>query len=240
MPSHILTVYRGSDPSKKFIAKKVHKKSDELNILKHLNDSIPKPENIISLHDSFRTKSTLWAILPKMISLTGARFHGGVAQVCWGLINGVAYLHKFYIAHGDIKPDNLVVDNNFCLKIIDFDVAMQVKDEDELVEGQCGTKGWMAPEIEDEVMYSPIKADRWSAGKVLLYLLGKFSEDMVLKTTARKLTAHNPRQRPSMFQVAASHPDMANVAVGKKALRDTAEVDVENVPHALHTFSTLS
>jgi hypothetical protein len=73
----------------------------------------------------------------------------------------------------------------------------------------------MAPEIEERSMYSPIKADRWSAGKVLLYLLEKFGEDMVLKTTARKLTAYNPGQRPSMIQVAASLSDVANVAVEK-------------------------
>jgi serine/threonine protein kinase len=234
MPSHILTVYRRSNPSKKFIAKKIHEDSDELDILRHLNTSQLKSEHIISLHDSFQTQSTSWAILPKMISLPGGRLHGIVDQVCWGLINGVPYLHKFYIAHGDIKPDNLVVDRNFCLKIIDFDVAMQVEDEDELVEGQRGTKGWMAPEIEEKSMYSPIKADRWSTGKVLLYLLEKFrEEDMVLETTARRLIVHNPGQRLSMLRVAASPSnvvDVADVAVGKKALRSpTADVDVENM-----------
>ena len=87
-----------------------------------------------------------------------------------GLIQGVAYLHKFCIAHRDIKPDNLVVDRNFPLKIIDFDFAMQVEGEDDVVDGQCGTEGWMAPEMEESSMYSPIKADRWSTGKVLLDL----------------------------------------------------------------------
>ncbi|KAH9983025.1 kinase-like domain-containing protein, partial [Russula compacta] len=63
------------------------------------------------------------------------------------LIEGIAYLHLFCVAHRDIKPQNLVVDEHFCLKIIDFDVAMQVDDEDEVVYGQCGTKGWMVPEM---------------------------------------------------------------------------------------------
>jgi serine/threonine protein kinase len=155
-----------------------------------------------------------------------------VTQVCWGLIKGVAYLHKFCIAHRDIKPENLVVDRDFCLKIIDFDVAMEVNDENEVVEGQCGTRGWMAPEIEEKSMYSPIKADRWSTGQVLLYLLNKFrKEDPVLRTTARKLTAHNPDQRSSMLQFVASLSDVANIVVEGKALRspqDTMEVDGEN------------
>ncbi|KAI0283142.1 hypothetical protein BGY98DRAFT_931338 [Russula aff. rugulosa BPL654] len=113
MPSHILTVYRRSDPSKKFIAKKVHEESNELDILKHLNTTWPKSKHIISLHEWFQTQSTLWVILPKMVTLTGCRLHGKVAQVCWGLIEGVAYLHKLFISHGDIKPSNLVVDSNF-------------------------------------------------------------------------------------------------------------------------------
>jgi len=155
-----------------------------------------------------------------------------VAQVCWGLIKGVAYLHRLCIAHRDIKPENLAVDSDFCLKIIDFDVAMQVEDKDKVVDGQCGTKGWMAPEIEEKLMYSPIKADRWSSRRVILYLLNRSKkEDTVLRTTAKKLTACNPKQRPSMLQFATSLMDVVNVAVETKAprsLRVAVEVDGEN------------
>jgi hypothetical protein len=81
-------------------------------------------------------------------------------------------------------------------------------------------------------IFSPIKADRWSTGQVLLYLLSEFrKEDTVLRTTARKLTAHDPDKHSSMLQVAASLSDVANVAVEKKAsgsrfLQDTVEVHV--------------
>jgi len=87
----------------------------------------------------------------------------------------------------------------------------------------------MAPEMEEKSMYSPIKADRWSTGQVRLYLLDKFrDENAVLRATARKLTAHNPEQRWSMLQVAASLSDVANVAVERKTLRSQQEVDGEN------------
>ncbi len=107
---------------------------------------------------------------------------------------------------------------------------MRVKGEDEVVDSQCGTEGWMAPEME-KLMYSPIKADRWSTGRVLYYLLDKFNEDTVLRTTARKLAAHNPDQRPSILQVAASLGNVVKVAVERKAsrsLQDTMEVDEES------------
>ena len=235
MPSHILTVYQLSDPSMKFIAKKVHEESKELEIFKLLDTFQRKSEHIISFHESFQTQSTLWAILPKMssvpniVSFSRKELYGKVAQVCWGLIKGVAYLHELCIAHRDIKPQNLVVDENFCLKIIDFDIAMQVNDEDEMVDGQCGTEGWMAPEMEERSMYSPIKADRWSSGQVILYLLDKLKkEDIILRTAARKLTVHDPNQRPSMVQVAASLWDVVNVVVERKptqSLQDTVEVE---------------
>ncbi len=41
------------------------------------------------------------------------QLYGKVARVCWGLIKGVAYLHRICIAHRDIKPENLVVDRIF-------------------------------------------------------------------------------------------------------------------------------
>jgi serine/threonine protein kinase len=223
-PSYILTVYQRSDPSKEFIAKKVDEGSNELKIFKLLNTFRPKSEHIISLHESFRTQSTSWLILPKMNSLPNVQLDGRVVQVCWGLIKGVAYLHKLCIAHRDIKPENLVVDWDFCVKIIDFDVAMQVEGEDDVVDGQCGTKGWMAPEMEEKSMYSPIKANRWSTGQVLLYLLNKSrKEDKVLRTTARKLSTHDPNQRSSMVQAAALPSVVANVAVEGKASRSLQE-----------------
>ena len=60
------------------------------------------------------------------------------------------------------------------------------------------------PEIEEKLMYSPIKADRWPTGQVLHHLNKFREEDTVLRTTARKLAAHNPEQCPPIIaQVAA-------------------------------------
>jgi len=49
----------------------------------------------------------------------------------------------------------------------------------------------VAPEIEERSVYSPIKADRWSTGRVLLYLFYESEKDGgLLKMIAPKLTAH--------------------------------------------------
>ncbi len=134
-------MYRPLYPNKEFIAKKVREGSNELEMLKLL-DTIPlKSDHVIWLIESFHG----WAILPKMVTVKGYvefapdLFESKVSQVCLDLIHGLACLHEHRIAHRDIKPDNLVVDQNFCLKIIDFDIAMRVEDEDE-VDDKWGTK----------------------------------------------------------------------------------------------------
>ena len=228
MPPHIFSVYQPSAPSKEFIAKKVREQSDEFGILTYLNNLQPKSEHIISLHASFQTQSTSWVIVPRMdsvkdyVSFAPKQLYGRVAEVCWGLIKGVAYLHKLRIAHRDIKPAHLLLDRrDFCLKIIDFDIAMQVEVNDEEVNDQCGSEHWMAPEVKNKnMMYSPIKADRWSSGKVLFYLFRELEEeDKYLRSIAGKLTAHSPNRRLSMLEIAPPVSNVANVAGYAKVLR---------------------
>ena len=191
------------DSKREFIAKKVREDSNELEMLRLLDTFPLKSDHLISLIDSFHG----WAILPKMVAVMDyVEFapdlsESEVSQICLGLIEGVAYLHEHLIAHRDIKPDNLLLDGNFCLKIIDFDIAMRVEDEDEEVDDQCGTENWMAPEVEKGLRHSPIKADRWACGRVLLFLLDKFGkEDKSLKGFAMDLMADNPKHRPSLLE----------------------------------------
>lgn len=222
MPNHVLTVFRPSDPNNKLIAKKVREDSNELRILNILNSTQPQSPHVIPLLDSFRTQSGLWMIIPKMDTITDylriapSQLSSRVNQVCEGLIEGLGHLHGLCIAHRDIKPNNLLVDQTFCLKIIDFDIALQVQDEDEEVDDECGTENWMAPEIEKKLVYSPIKADRWSCGHVILYLLDRFKkEGKDLRPFAKELTAHDPKRRPSLLEWAGSSDapplNMANV-----------------------------
>jgi serine/threonine protein kinase len=99
---------------------------------------------------------------------------------------------------------------------------MQVEDEDQQVDDQCGTKGWMAPEVEKKSRHSPIRADRWACGRILLCLLKEFkNEDECLTAFARCHSAYDPKQRPSLIGASSVTPptlfsDAGNVCSASK------------------------
>ncbi|KAH9176203.1 hypothetical protein EDB89DRAFT_2066023 [Lactarius sanguifluus] len=210
LPPHIRTVYRRSDSNKtELIAKHLREGSSELYFLKHLRTMQSQSPHIISFIETIPSITGGWLILPKQHTLRNQRLmnSGGVhvrVQLGWGLIRGLAYLHEHKVAHRDIKPDNLVCDSTFCLQIIDFDVAIEVQDENTEVDEYRGTKGWTAPELGKEdgltPMHSPIRADRWSCGCVLLRHIMVGKGDKHLSEFAERLMAKDPQLRPSLLE----------------------------------------
>jgi serine/threonine protein kinase len=178
-------------------------------------------------------------ILPQLHSienqLSSQRLRGKVARLCWDLIEGLACLHKSKLAHLDIKPSNLVCDDAHRLQIVNFDVALEVKDQDQEIYGYRGTRGWTAPEVgKPASTYSPIKADRWSCGHVILHLLDRVGdEDSRLSMIAGKLKAKVPQQRPSLLEWhkwlegSPSESDAANIL---KEDRKDREIDEDMEP----------
>ena len=58
------------------------------------------------------------------------------------------------------------------------------------------------PEVDRWLMYSPIKADRWSCGHVLQHVLDKLrKENEVFEEIAQKLKVEDPDERPSLLKL---------------------------------------
>ncbi|KAL1922240.1 uncharacterized protein VTP21DRAFT_9779 [Calcarisporiella thermophila] len=88
------------------------------------------------------------------------------------MVLGFEYLHENNIVHRDIKPDNLLLDNNGVLKIVDFGVSeMFVQNNDRLTKS-AGSPAFMAPElcVANHGEISGKAADIWSMG-ITLYCM---------------------------------------------------------------------
>ncbi|XVE51497.1 hypothetical protein DITRI_Ditri02bG0046600 [Diplodiscus trichospermus] len=86
------------------------------------------------------------------------------------IAKGLAYLHedcRQRIAHLDVKPQNILLDDNFNAKISDFGLSKLInRDQSEVVTRMRGTLGYLAPEWQHSRI--TVKADIYSFGIVLL------------------------------------------------------------------------
>lgn len=144
----------------------------------------------------------------------------------WELIadvaSGLAYLHAQDIIHQDIKPDNILIDNNGNYVITDFGISVQARSTLRKSSRQAssgGTTAYMAPERFSREA-APVKAsDIWSLGATVYELItgtmpfGEVGGGMqrggaeiptikagvsnVLRQTIKRMLAEDPSQRPT-------------------------------------------
>ncbi|GMN61231.1 hypothetical protein TIFTF001_030314 [Ficus carica] len=95
-------------------------------------------------------------------------------QIAIGTARGLVYLHekcRDCIIHCDIKPENVLLDAEFCPKVADFGLAKLVGREfSRVLTTMRGTRGYLAPEWITGVAITS-KADVYSYGMMLFELL---------------------------------------------------------------------
>ncbi|MBA0606263.1 hypothetical protein Godav_018757, partial [Gossypium davidsonii] len=136
-------------------------------------------------------------------------------DIVLGVAQGIHYLHQgcdMQILHFDIKPHNILLDENFNPKVSDFGLAKLYSVEDSIVSltAARGTIGYIAPEL----VYKNLggisyKADVYSFGMLLMEIdmeLGDISDDEKVMVRKMIITAFwciqlLPIDRPSMSKV---------------------------------------
>ncbi|KAF7141969.1 hypothetical protein RHSIM_Rhsim06G0122900 [Rhododendron simsii] len=108
------------------------------------------------------------------------------------IAKGLAYLHeecRQKIYHLDIKPQNVLLDENFEAKVSDFGLAKLIdKDQSHVVATLGGTPGYMAPEWLSSIITE--KVDVYSFGVVVLEILcGRKNVDRSLPEKEMHLVA---------------------------------------------------
>ncbi|XP_059316923.1 rust resistance kinase Lr10-like isoform X2 [Lycium ferocissimum] len=99
-------------------------------------------------------------------------------KIALGIARGLEYLHRgctTRILHFDIKPHNILLDEDFCPKISDFGLAKMCMKKESIVSmlGPRGTIGYIAPEIVCRNLGGVShKSDVYSYGMMVLEMVG--------------------------------------------------------------------
>lgn len=86
------------------------------------------------------------------------------------MVAAVQHLHAVGYVHRDIKPLNVLLDSHDDVKLIDFGLSAHWKQGDRPLLLECGTPGYMSPEMRRRAGYTN-KTDLWSLGVCIFFLL---------------------------------------------------------------------
>lgn len=126
---------------------------------------------LVRLFYAFQTDSKLYLILDyapggelfmylekeKMLMEDVAQFY--MAE----LVLALEHLHKLGIIYRDLKPENVLLDQEGHVKLTDFGLSKVALNEDQRANTVCGTVEYMAPEILANLPYGKM-VDWWSLG----------------------------------------------------------------------------
>ncbi|XP_046759938.1 death-associated protein kinase 2 isoform X3 [Gallus gallus] len=141
--------------------------------------------NIMRLHDLFTCRAEMVLVLELM---RGGELFDFIAEkemlseeeaieFLEQILLGVQYLHGRRIAHFDLKPENIMLQEKDVpkpqIKIIDFGLAQKLEDG-VIFKSLCGTPQYIAPEV---INYEPLSSatDMWSIGVITYILLSGLS-----------------------------------------------------------------
>ena len=218
----------------KILEKERIKKSEDLIRIKREMNILTKCQhsNIIQLYEIIETKRYYFFVMEyakmgelskyikKMIRLTESESANFFIQI----LNGQEYIHSSGFVHRDIKPTNLLLDEDLNIKIIDFGLG-NFFDKQQQLKTPCGSPCYAAPEVISGEVYEPTKVDIWSAGITLFAMATGFlpfdednkamlyhkilSCDYVqpsflsqnLKDLLRKILCRNPNKRLNITEI---------------------------------------
>lgn len=163
--------------------------------------------NVVRVHDFGESEGTRFLTMEYVPGTTlremldvGRRLEITPAlQIAKQVCRGLAAVHKAGIIHGDLKPQNVMVMGNGVVKLMDFGVARQRRQTEQVAGTSAGTPLYMSPEQArggelDE------RSDIYSAGVVMFELFTgtcPFTDKDIYEIMRMHLNEPppNPRQR---------------------------------------------
>ncbi|OMJ86683.1 hypothetical protein SteCoe_11769 [Stentor coeruleus] len=96
-----------------------------------------------------------------------------IKSLLYQLVQAVAYLHSKRILHRDLKPQNILITKNGCVKLADFGLARTYQIPLRPYTHEVVTLWYRAPEILLGTLEYSSALDVWSLGTIFLELLTK-------------------------------------------------------------------
>lgn len=145
----------------------------EIKLLQELHH-----ENVIALLDVYGKDSSISLVFEIMETDLEQILHERKLYLSFAHIKsyilmtlkGLEYLHKNYILHRDLKPNNLLLDRNNILKIADFGLARSFGSASRIYSHQVVTRWYRAPELLFGARNYGTGVDIWAVGCILAEL----------------------------------------------------------------------
>ncbi|XP_076452440.1 serine/threonine-protein kinase NLK-like isoform X2 [Babylonia areolata] len=158
--------------------KRVYRELRMLATFKHQNVlslyDIVQPENGDLFSEIYVLTELMQSDLHKIIVSPQPLTADHVKVFLYQILRGLKYLHSAAVLHRDIKPGNLLVNSNCCLKICDFGLArIYEPDENVHMTQEVVTQYYRAPEILMGASHYDSGVDIWSVGCIFAELLGR-------------------------------------------------------------------
>lgn len=236
--------------SKLFIEEQYDRFVDEIKIL--FNISHP---NIVRIYNYYLYPSAKTGYL-QMEYIDGKSI-GEFVPDPWGdkdwndifreVISAFEYLEQNHILHRDIRPANIMIDNNNSVKIIDFGFGKQLNGTN--AEANSVLLNWPATEMPDEVQLNQEYDERteiYFVGTLFRHLLRDDMGDFRFFHIIEKMTKINPAQRYTSFAMV-----MNDITAGvlseidfseheKSAYRCFAQALTAHINHYIEKYSPIN
>lgn len=164
----------------------------EIKVLQKLHH-----KHIVKFFDWFYDDDTIYLVLEHIQGKDITKFFSGktvnkenIKKIFTQLVKAVLYIHEKNIIHRDLKLENILIDEDYQIKLTDFGLCTVKQDEYSFYETKLGTCRYTSPEmlIEDEYNES---VDIWSLGVILFKLLtGKYPFDGSTRSKIFKRIKH--------------------------------------------------
>ena len=225
-----VVIYKATHPDQPLLAIKEYTAKKDINdlevymsqitILETLSDRACEENCFLKYYGSWTVENKLYltmeyvdhSLMSVITEYKKLNYHIGdddLKVIIYKLISSFAQMEVMRIYHKDINPHNLLVAENFEIKMIDFSIS-EVKESMEFTSSITGmhrvqgTKGYMAPELQECVdigistaKFDLEKADVFSLGMTILQLL--LLEDLF--TMNRKENNHRLLERVNSIHI---------------------------------------